>query len=51
MTTRKSPGHPPTPSNESSRLAALLRFERLEADPCFRLSYPLYFRMKRYDDA
>ena len=30
MTTRKSPGHPPTPSNESSRLAALLRFELLD---------------------
>ena len=30
MRTRKSPGHPPTPSNESSRLAALLRFELLD---------------------
>ncbi|RPY88598.1 ATP-binding protein [Pseudomonas aeruginosa] len=30
MTTRKSPGHPPIPSNESSRLAALLRFELLD---------------------
>ncbi|MDH1444018.1 ATP-binding protein [Pseudomonas sp. GD03721] len=30
MTTRKIPGHPPTPSNESSRLAALLRFELLD---------------------
>ena len=30
MTKRKAPGHPPTPSNESSRLAALLRFELLD---------------------
>jgi len=30
MTTRKITGHPPTPSNESSRLAALLRFELLD---------------------
>lgn len=30
MTTRKSQGHPPTPPNEGSRLAALLRFELLD---------------------
>lgn len=30
MTKRKSQGYPPTPSNESRRLAALLRFELLD---------------------